>query len=87
MALDDSGESTNHSADQPAPADFDMEFVPDLPDGRAVFPAEREGKFVWLVAEGAMTEQCFHEMRTYLLHIVGSGTWTQNWSGGEPQLV
>ncbi|MGW2170353.1 hypothetical protein ACWC1C_07455 [Streptomyces sp. NPDC001705] len=86
MALDNSGESTNHNGDQPA-ADFDMEFVAQLPDGRAVFPAEREGKFVWLVAKGAMTEQCFHEMRGYLLHIVGSGMWTQNWEGKGPHPV
>ena len=81
MALGDSGESDGQEIDQPDPAGFDMQFVPNLPGGRACFPAERDGKFVWLVADGAMTEQCFTEMRSYLCHIVGSGMWTQNWDG------
>ncbi|WP_405925479.1 hypothetical protein [Streptomyces sp. NBC_00035] len=67
-----------------ASAQFDMQFVPSLPEGRAVFPAEREGKFVWLVAEGAMTRQCFQEMKGYLDHIVGSGMWQQKWDGDPP---
>ncbi|MFF9215567.1 hypothetical protein [Streptomyces viridosporus] len=85
MALDDSGESKDQNTDQPT--EIDLQIVPHLPEGRAVFPAEREGKFVWLVAEGAMTEQCVREMRGYLSHIASNRLWVQNWGGGEPQLV
>ncbi|MFE9935904.1 hypothetical protein [Streptomyces hirsutus] len=81
MALDDSEESCKGNTGQPGVAELDIEFVPALPGGRAVFPAEREGKFVWLVAEGAMTEQCFREMRSYLAHIASAGMWVQNWEG------
>ncbi|MFD5656978.1 hypothetical protein [Streptomyces hirsutus] len=81
MALDDSEESGKENTDQPGVAELDIEFVPELPGGRAVVPAEREGKFVWLVAEGAMTEQCFREMRSYLAHIASTGKWVQNWEG------
>ncbi len=63
---------------------FDMEMVPTLPGGRAVHPAEQEGSFVWLIAEGAMTKQCFDEMREYLHYIVDNGLWVQNWDG-KPQ--
>ncbi|MCX4827124.1 hypothetical protein OG746_26980 [Streptomyces sp. NBC_01016] len=63
-------------------AEFGMEIRPNLPDGAAILPDEQPGRFVWLVAAGAMTRQCFDEMRGYLLHIVGSGEWTQDWSGG-----
>ncbi|MFF5795747.1 hypothetical protein [Streptomyces albogriseolus] len=75
--MGDAGESAEQTTQHGA--EFDMQLVPDLPGGRAVFPAERDGKFVWLVAEGAMSAQCFTEMREYLTHIVGSGMWTQNW--------
>ncbi|MEU2780591.1 hypothetical protein [Streptomyces sp. NPDC007110] len=34
---------------------------------------------MWLIAEGAMTDQCRREMRDYLSHIVRTGMWTQNW--------
>ncbi|MFF3497429.1 hypothetical protein ACFYWS_39560 [Streptomyces sp. NPDC002795] len=67
---------------QLAVAEFDMEFRPSLPDGAAITPDEQSGRFVWLVAAGAMTRQCFDEMRGYLLHIVGTGEWTQDWRGG-----
>ncbi|WP_432164926.1 hypothetical protein [Streptomyces sp. bgisy031] len=63
---------------------FDMEWRPTLPDGAAILPDEEKGRFVWLVRKGAMTRQCFEEMRAYLLHIVSSGQWSQNW-GGSPQ--
>ncbi|MFI1676992.1 hypothetical protein [Streptomyces sp. NPDC020607] len=69
---------------EPCKAEFDMEFVPHLPGGRAAVPAERAGKFVWMIAEGQMTEQCFAEMRQYLQHIVGTGMWQQNWDGKPP---
>lgn len=65
--------------------EFDMEFVPTLPGGRAAVPAEREGRFVWLIAEGQMTQQCFDEMRQYLAYIVDEGKWQQNWDGKPPQ--
>ncbi len=63
---------------------FDMEWRNDLPGGAAVRPDESQGRFVWLVRKGAMTEQCFEEMRAYLIHVVGSGRWSQNW-GTRPQ--
>jgi hypothetical protein len=75
-------------ADEPKQADdklaFDMEMVPSLPGGRAVYPAEQEGQFVWLIAEGAMTKQCFEEMRSYLRYIVENNLWVQNWDGKPP---
>ncbi|MFJ7100132.1 hypothetical protein [Streptomyces albogriseolus] len=74
--MGDAAKSANQSK-----AQVDMRFVPQLPGGRKVFPAEREGRFVWLVSEGAMTPECLTEMRDYLTHIVGNGMWTQNWSG------
>ncbi|MDR3082503.1 MAG: hypothetical protein LBV60_16530 [Streptomyces sp.] len=70
--------------DRPPMAEFDMEFTPALPGGRAVFPAERLGKFVWLVSIGAMTQQCLDEMVTHLRAIVGGGRWTQNWGSPPP---
>lgn len=71
--------------DQAQPqAEFDMEMVPTLPGGRAIVPAERQGKFVWLVAEGHISQQCFDEMKEYLQHIVGTGMWSQNWDGEPP---
>ncbi|WPP29987.1 hypothetical protein [Streptomyces sp. CL7] len=82
--MGDSAESANQSTEEPQATQFAMEWVADL-EGRAVFPAERDGKFVWLVAEGAMTKQCFTEMYDYLSHIVGSGMWTQNWKGQQRQ--
>ncbi|MFF3928624.1 hypothetical protein [Streptomyces hirsutus] len=81
MALDNSEESGKENSDHQGEAELGIEFVPSLPGGRAVVPAEREGKFVWLVAEGAMTEQCFREMRSYLAHIASAGMWVQNWEG------
>ena len=72
-----------HKAEQP-PAEFDMEMVPSLPGGRAIHPAEREGRFIWLVAEGAMTQQCFDDMREYLRYIVTNRLWIQNWDGKPP---
>lgn len=75
-------------AEEPREADqtpeFDMEMVPSLPGGRAIFPAEQQGRFVWLVAEGAMTQQCFDEMRAYIRYIVDNNLWTQNWDGKPP---
>lgn len=75
-------------ADEPREAsrkpEFDMEMVPTLPGGRAVHPAEQEGRFVWLIAEGAMTKQCFDEMREYLRYIVDNNLWVQNWDGKPP---
>ncbi|MCX5522272.1 hypothetical protein OG342_05235 [Streptomyces bobili] len=75
-------------ADEPREAskkpEFDMEMVPTLPGGRAVHPAEQEGRFVWLIAEGAMTKQCFDEMREYLRYIVDNDLWIQNWDGKPP---
>jgi hypothetical protein len=82
VAQDDAKESREQPRDEPVGAEFDMQFVPSLPNGRQAVPAEREGKFVWLIAEGAMTEQCFREMREYLCHIVESGMWQQNWGSG-----
>ncbi|MFF2651508.1 hypothetical protein [Streptomyces sp. NPDC058045] len=64
---------------------FDMEFRPELPDGAAIMPDERPGRFVWLVRTGAMTQQCFDELRTYLLAIVGSGQWVQSWGAARPR--
>lgn len=61
--------------------EIDMEFVPTLPGGRSVFPAEQEGCLVWLVAEGAMTRECFDEMRRYFRHMAENGLWTQCWDG------
>ena len=66
--------------------EFDMQMVPHLPGGRAVFPAEQQGRFVWLVAEGAMTPQCFEEMREYIRHIVNNRLWVQNWDGKPPPI-
>lgn len=71
-----------HEADQTP--DFDMELVPSLPGGRAICPAEQQGRFVWLVAEGAMTQQCFDEMRKYIRYIVENRLWVQNWEGKPP---
>lgn len=77
-----------HEAEEPRQADkapeFDMEFVPNLPGGRALYPAEQEGRFVWLVAEGAMTEQCLNEMREYVRYIIEHRLWIQNWDGKAP---
>lgn len=64
--------------------EIDMEWVPALPGGRSVFPAEQQDRFVWLVAEGAMTEECFNEMREYLHYIAREGLWTQHWDGKAP---
>lgn len=80
-----------NEADEPQGAEqaakkveIDMEFVPRLPGGRSVYPAEQEGRFVWLVAEGAMTKECFDEMRGYLRYIAEKGLWTQHWDGKPP---
>lgn len=76
-----------NEADEPREAgraEFDMEMVPSLPGGRSISPAEQDGCFVWLVAEGAMTQQCFDEMRDYLRYIVDNKLWTQNWDGKPP---
>jgi len=72
------------ASQQPTAASFDMEYRPALPNGAAILPSEERGRFVWLVAAGAMTQQCFDEMREYLLHIVGTGMWSQNWDGEPP---
>lgn len=81
MTKDASGES----AERRVPTHVDLEFVSGLPGGRAVQPAEKNGKFVWLVAKGAMTEQCRREMRDYMTHIVSTGMWTQNWPNSQLQ--
>lgn len=75
MTQGTAGESTSNRVS----ADVGIEFVPSLPGGRAALAAEKEGRFVWLIAEGAMTDQCRREMRDYLSHIVRTGMWTQNW--------
>lgn len=64
--------------------EFDMVIVPNLPGGRSIYPAEQQGRFVWLVAEGAMTQQCFEEMREYIRYIVEKRLWIQNWDGKPP---
>jgi len=64
--------------------EIDMEWVPSLPGGRSVYPAEQENRFVWLVAEGAMTQKCFNEMREYLHYIARKELWTQRWDGKPP---
>lgn len=64
--------------------EFDMEMVPSLPGGRSIYPAEQEGRFIWLVADGAMTKQCFDEMRDYLRYIIDNNLWIQNWDGKPP---
>ncbi|MGC4918702.1 hypothetical protein [Streptomyces albogriseolus] len=79
--MGDSRESAKQSNSQLRQARIDIQFVPGLPGGRAVFPAEKEGRFVWLVSEGAMTPECLAEMRDYLSHISSNGTWVQNWQG------
>ncbi|MDT6983692.1 hypothetical protein ACFSUJ_11960 [Streptomyces lusitanus] len=79
--MGDSGESAKKSKCQLRQARIDIQFVPDLPGGRAVVPAEKEGRLVWLVSEGAMTPECLAEMRDYLSHISGKGLWLQNWQG------
>ena len=78
-----------NEAEEPAEAghatpEFAMELVPRLPGGRSIYPAEQQGRFVWLVAEGAMTQQCFDEMRGYLRYIVENKLWVQNWDGKAP---
>lgn len=78
------GSGMEPQADEQCTAEFDMEFRPELPLGRAIIPAEREGKFVYLVAIGAMTQQCFDELLGHLRAIVASGSWQQNWSGAAP---
>lgn len=82
------GELMAIEADEPREAnetpEFDMEMVPSLPGGRSIYPAEQEGRFVWLVAEGAMTQQCFNEMREYVRYIVENRLWIQNWDGKPP---
>jgi hypothetical protein len=83
MAQDGSEEQPNpkpSDTDEPddrahPQAEFDMELVPKLPQGRAAFLLERDGHFVWLVAEGAKAKQRLSEMRTYLEHIARSGMW------------
>lgn len=77
MTQDASGESAEHQ--EPHRIEIEMKFVSDLPGGRAVAPAEKDGRFVWLIAKGAMTEQCRREMRDYMTHIASTGMWTQNW--------
>ena len=64
--------------------EIDMEFVPSLPGGRSVFPAEQQGHLVWLIAEGAMTKECFDEMRGYLRYIGSEGFLSQHWDGKPP---
>lgn len=76
--------SKAEDSDEDQPPQFDMQMVPSLPGGRALYPAEQEGCFVWLVAEGAMTEQCFNEMREYVRYIVENKLWVQNWDGKPP---
>lgn len=81
-----SGGATPPEQEPPAGhVEFDMEFRPSLPNGAAILPDEKQGRFVWLVRDGAMTPRCFAELRTYLLAIVGNGQWSQNWGGGAPQ--
>jgi hypothetical protein len=70
-------------AEQAKP-EFEMEMVASLPGGRSVYPAEQQGRFVWLVAEGAMTQQCFEEMQEYIRYIVENRLWVQNWDGKPP---
>jgi hypothetical protein len=77
-------QADNPQEGSPLPAEFDMEMVPHLPGGRSVCPAEQQGRFVWLVAEGEMTTKCFEEMRHYLRYIVDNKLWVQNWDGKPP---
>jgi hypothetical protein len=70
-------------ADQAKP-EFGMEMVDSLPGGRSIYPAEQQGRFVWLVAEGAMTKKCFEEMQEYIRYIVENRLWVQNWDGKPP---
>ncbi|MEV8380738.1 hypothetical protein AB0P44_07655 [Streptomyces chartreusis] len=77
MTQDASGESAGRQ--EPHRIEVEMRFVSALPGGRAVQPAEKNGKFVWLITKGAMTEQCRREMRDYMTHIASTGMWTQNW--------
>lgn len=74
-------ESREATEDTP---EFDMVIVPSLPGGRSIYPAEQQGRFIWLVAEGAMTQQCFDEMRDYIRYIVENKLWVQNWDGKPP---
>ncbi|QDQ09354.1 hypothetical protein [Streptomyces spectabilis] len=60
-------------------AEFDMEFVDQLPGGRVVIPVESRGRFTWLVARGHVSEQARREFVQELQHIVGRGLWRQNW--------
>jgi hypothetical protein len=80
---DEPREDEPREADQVVP-EFDMVMVPSLPGGRTIYPAEEQGRFVWLVAEGAMTEKCFDELRDYTRYIVENQLWTQNWDGKPP---
>lgn len=80
---DEPREDEPREADQATP-EFDMVMVPSLPGGRSIYPAEQQGRFVWLVAEGAMTQECFDEMRDYIRYIVENQLWIQNWDGKSP---
>jgi hypothetical protein len=80
----------SNEADEPREADqdttphFDMEIVPSLPGGRSLHPAEQQGHLVLLVAEGAMTQDCFDELREYGRYLVEHELWVQNWNGKPP---
>lgn len=77
-------EEPQEAGDAAKEVEIDMGMVPSLPGGRSVFPAEQDGHLVWLVAEGAMTQQCFDEMRGYLRYIGSGGMLAQRWEVNPP---
>lgn len=72
-----------HEGNSAAP-EFDMLMVPSLPGGRTMYPAEQQGRAVWLIAEGAMTRQCLDEMQEYIRYSIEHHLWIQNWDGKPP---
>ncbi len=55
------------------------EFVPPraLPTGRLCWPAPAEGEFVWLIAEGAMTEAMRQAINCFIAEQLATHYWVQ----------
>lgn len=81
---DDGAANTGNAEHDETPSPVEMEFVDSLPGGRSAMALERDGRLLWLVVKGDVTDQARVDLLAEMNHMVCSGLWRQDWPTPQP---